>query len=98
LVAGHKVAGSAQRKRHGALLQHGGVLLAQSPHTPQLPGITELSGRAVTAAEWMDAATGAFARATGWELSPDAGPAEERCLASRLHQDRYCLAAWNERR
>lgn len=43
LVAlGHKLLGSAQRRRRGAILQHGGLVLAASPVTPELPGITDL--------------------------------------------------------
>src|SRR4051794_9782077 len=44
-IGGHKVVGSAQRHRrgalprHGALLQHGAILLATSPFTPTLPGL-----------------------------------------------------------
>src|SRR5581483_4436749 len=47
LCRGKKVVGSAQRKYHQALLQHGAILLAQSPHTPELPGIRELTGISV---------------------------------------------------
>ena len=43
LVAlGHKLLGSAQRRRRGAILQHGGLVLAASPVTPELPGIPDL--------------------------------------------------------
>jgi len=38
-----KVVGSAQRRRRGAILQHGSILLARSPVAPELPGLTELS-------------------------------------------------------
>ena len=38
----HKICGSAQRKHRGAVLQHGGVLLSQSPHAPELPGLLQL--------------------------------------------------------
>ena len=36
LLQGAKVVGSAQRRHRGALLQHGGILLAASPHAPEL--------------------------------------------------------------
>jgi len=39
-----KIAGSAQRRRRGAIMQHGSILLAQSPFAPELPGIQELTG------------------------------------------------------
>lgn len=43
LVAqGHKLLGSAQRRRRGAILQHGGLVLQASHLTPELPGIVEL--------------------------------------------------------
>ncbi len=45
VVAGPtKLVGSAQRRRAGAVLQHGSVLLARSPATPELPGASDLTG------------------------------------------------------
>ncbi len=38
-----KLVGSAQRRRSGAVLQHGSLLLARSPMTPELPGLLELA-------------------------------------------------------
>ena len=38
-VGGSKIAGSAQRKLRGALLQHGSILLRRSPSDPELPGV-----------------------------------------------------------
>lgn len=37
-----KVLGSAQRRRRGALLQHGALLLHRSAHAPELPGLCDL--------------------------------------------------------
>jgi lipoate-protein ligase A len=42
VVNGHKVLGSAQRRRRGAILQHGGLLLKASAVTPELLGIADL--------------------------------------------------------
>ena len=42
VLKGHKVLGSAQRRRRGAILQHGGLLLRASSITPELPGIGDL--------------------------------------------------------
>src|SRR5215207_3351670 len=39
LIEGSKVAGSAQRKMRGALLQHGSILLRRSEFAPHLAGI-----------------------------------------------------------
>jgi len=43
VLAGHKVLGSAQRRRRGAVLQHGSLLLERSPVAPEYPGIIDLS-------------------------------------------------------
>ncbi|MBD3675322.1 MAG: lipoate--protein ligase family protein [Planctomycetaceae bacterium] len=44
LVCGaHKIVGSAQRRRKGAILQHGSILWTQSEYAPQFPGITNLT-------------------------------------------------------
>src|SRR5262249_15546865 len=72
VIAGGRVAGSAQRRLRKALLQHGSILLAASPAAPTLPGIRELSGRDLGAAEVCSALERAFAERTGWPLR--AGP------------------------
>jgi lipoyl(octanoyl) transferase len=41
LIGGSKVAGSAQRKMRGALLQHGSILLRRSEFVPHLAGIND---------------------------------------------------------
>ncbi|HEX3998100.1 MAG TPA: lipoate--protein ligase family protein [Pirellulales bacterium] len=45
LLGDAKIAGSAQRRHRGAILQHGSVLLARSRYAPELPGLAELTGR-----------------------------------------------------
>ena len=42
LCGSHKIVGSAQRRRRGAVLQHGSLLLEASPHAPHIPGILDL--------------------------------------------------------
>lgn len=42
VVDGFKIVGSAQRRRKGAVLQHGAVLLKQSPHAPEYLGALDL--------------------------------------------------------
>ena len=37
-----KIVGSAQRRRRGAILQHGSILLRSSEHVPELAGIADL--------------------------------------------------------
>jgi len=93
-----KVVGSAQRKHRQALLQHGGILLAQSPHTPALPGLLELAGVALNPLQVEAAVVAELAQATDWSLIPGAWTAEERRRVERLAEEKYCSASWNERR
>jgi lipoyl(octanoyl) transferase len=101
LIGPHKVVGSAQRKSHGALLQHGAILLAQSAHTPALPGLHELAGfdpSAPSCAHLRQTLLAQFARDTGWQLEPsDWTPGECRQVAV-LAAEKYGSTAWNAKR
>jgi lipoate-protein ligase A len=97
LVGGAKVAGSAQRKQRGAVLQHGGILLARSPFTPELPGLWDLSGASFTAEALQAALVEEFRRWTGWAVEPeDWSSADEQAAAALV--PRYSSAGWNARR
>jgi lipoate-protein ligase A len=99
LIDGSKVAGSAQRKRRGALLQHGSILLGRTSHAPMLPGINDLAGEPRYTPELLaerlirrlEAETGRAAMPEQW--TPDL---EER--REKLRVTRYDTAAWNEKR
>jgi hypothetical protein len=54
VVLRQKVAGSAQRRRRGAVLQHGSVLLQRSPLAPAVPGISDLTPQ-LTYEPWLAA-------------------------------------------
>jgi lipoyl(octanoyl) transferase len=51
VMEGHKVLGSAQRRRKGAVLQHGSLVLRRSEWAPEFPGIFDCAGRAVPEAD-----------------------------------------------
>jgi lipoate-protein ligase A len=97
LLGSNKIAGSAQRKRHGALLQHGDILLAQSPYTHSLPGIAELTGKTIAPSTLQDALVSVMAEATGWRIEPDNWSSEERQVINDA-LPRYCSLDWNNRR
>jgi lipoate-protein ligase A len=98
ILGSHKVAGSAQKKSHGAMLQHGGILLKRSLHAPQLPGIIDLTGRALTIEGLQGAITSAFLKATGWVGEPSELTPHELREAERLREERYRSEEWNNRR
>jgi lipoate-protein ligase A len=98
IIGDAKVAGSAQRKRTGALLQHGGILLARSPASPVLPGIAELNGKRLPAAEVELAVADQFTHDTGWRLEIDDWTEPERRRIEELVEIRYADPEWNCRR
>jgi lipoate-protein ligase A len=97
-IAGHKVAGSAQRRPHGAMLQHGSILLRQSPHAPELPGINDLTGKAIEISNLERAIVAELETETGWTFEPSDWTAEECRAAAELERDKYATTEWNKKR
>ncbi|HXD88066.1 MAG TPA: lipoate--protein ligase family protein [Urbifossiella sp.] len=93
LVNGSKVAGSAQRKLKGALLQHGSILLSRSEFAPMLPGINDMSGcEPFTPERLADALASRFA------AQPNDWTAEETERIAAIRAAKYANPAWNEKR
>jgi len=99
LIEGSKVAGSAQRKMRGALLQHGSILLQRSEFVPHLLGICDRAGaphfEPVALANLL---TEAFVRDTGWATIPGRWTAEEQTRTETIRAEKYANSAWNEKR
>lgn len=93
----YKVCGSAQRKRRGALLQHGGVLLAESPAAPELPGLAELGVLAVEADALAPVFAGCLSDALGLSCSPGGLTEAETAAAERIAATKYGSADWQNR-
>jgi lipoate-protein ligase A len=98
LLGPGKVVGSAQRRQHRALLQHGSMLLAASPHAPMLPGIRELSGRTLGTDETCAAVQEEWGRATGWPLRAGDWTDAERRRIEELAGGKYGRDEWNGKR
>ena len=98
LIGETKIAGSAQRRRRGAVLQHGSILLAASRFAPELPGIEELSSHSVEA----NSLAGLFQTALAsrlnmkWDDLADWRPIAER--AQTLTREKFASADWTFRR
>jgi lipoate-protein ligase A len=98
LLGSMKVVGSAQRRQRGALLQHGAILLARSPHAPALPGIVELSGRALAVEEVSRSVLRTFVERTGWEAVAGEWSGAERQRLEELAGAKYAQETWNRKR
>lgn len=94
LDRGSKVVGSAQRRRHGAVLQHGSILLQTSDRTPELPGLGLASGFGGAIEPLRRAIVGSLGLDPADE---DLTMAEEE-LAARLAREVYSQPGWTRRR
>jgi lipoate-protein ligase A len=98
LVAGAKIAGSAQRRRDGVLLQHGSLLLARSAAAPELPGLAELTGVRLDPQQFVRAWAVQIEKNLGLELQSSACDAALLERARQLVAEKYAAADWTERR
>jgi lipoate-protein ligase A len=98
MVRTAKVVGSAQRRRKGALLQHGSILLSTSPFAPALSGMRELSGHNIAAPALCELLAAELVRRTDFVLEPaEWSPAEQDRLGN-LAQVKYSHDSWNRKR
>jgi lipoate-protein ligase A len=97
-AARRKIVGSAQRKQHGAILQHGSILLATSEYAPTLPGAFELSGVRVDPEPLAERIANAFAKNSGWDLVATDWTPEDRAGRRRVADEKYASPAWTEKR
>jgi lipoate-protein ligase A len=99
-LGGAKWCGSAQRRRRGALLQHGSLLLRRSSAAPELPGIAD----AASAAPPLEALQRTWAEAIAERCALDlvVGEPHQRApldaAAAELAATKYRSPAWTQRR
>jgi lipoate-protein ligase A len=98
VIGSSKVVGSAQRRRRGALLQHGAVLLMVSPFAPNLAGLKELTNLALSAPVVREAVAAEFVRRTSRELQPGDWTEAEMRRIKELTAGRYSQDSWNRKR
>jgi lipoate-protein ligase A len=96
VIEGAKIVGSAQRRRWGAVLQHGSVLLARSSRTPELPGLCDVANVSAEPAEWSDRLVEWITE--GLSLCPQTAtiPDGVRMRAGERDAGRYRDPAWTE--
>jgi lipoate-protein ligase A len=93
-----KIAGSAQRRRRGAVLQHGSILLATSRFAPELPGLNEQTAVEVAASELAPAWAVQLKKWLSMDLEESNLTEAERSRAMTLERGKYVSLGWNGRR
>jgi lipoate-protein ligase A len=93
-----KIVGSAQRRRRGAVLQHGAVLLGASPLAPELKGVADVARRSPGALELASALAAQIGRALELDLQPQSIEGQLRETAQQLEREKYARRSWTDRR
>ena len=96
IVAHQKIGGSAQRRRGGAVLQHGSVLLDRSLAAPELPGMNQLCGGGISARSLTAAWVERIERGLGLLFTADRLKSDEQSDARRVAAEKYGSASWTE--
>lgn len=90
VLDGHKILGSAQRRRRGAVLQHGSLVLRASPFAPDLPGLFDLDTAAQVDETGCDEEYSTIvASSLSESLLLGALTPEEHARAEQLERERY---------
>lgn len=95
VLRGSKIVGSAQRRRKGAVLQHGSILLRASKHAPHLAGIGELLSDFGEPPELGAALGRSIAASLSACVTEAALSAGQRGRAVELQETRYDRLDWS---
>ena len=98
LLRHHKIMGTPSRRYKNGLLQHGSLLLRQSTHAPQLPGISELENVSISHAKLIEEWQPLLSKRLGIELRPMSLTKDEHQRAAEIEQRKFGCSRWNEKR
>jgi lipoate-protein ligase A len=99
ILGNDKIAGSAQRRHRGAVLQHGSVLLTKSNFAPELPGIFDLSKPPAQKVEELVVAwRPRLAERLGFQLVAADVSADISTAANAIFTEKFGSQAWTCRR
>lgn len=98
VVGGRKLLGSAQRRRRGAFLQHGSLVLSPNEFAPEAVSLRELIPGPIQQEALIEALVAAFCDGLGLDIRPGAYTRSEVAEAERLEAEKYSTSQWNRRR
>lgn len=98
LLSNEKIAGSAQRRYQGAVLQHGSVLLAGSIAAPELPGIADITTTFIDFDRLLNQWISKLAETYSLKFKSADITYGERHRAEELMQKKYYSLIWTQHR
>lgn len=98
LVGGNKVCGSAQRRKFGAISQHGSVILATSTNAPEITGINDLTGQNVHNSSLIERWKIGISDRLDTQFKPSRLTETENKLAQDTREVKFSAVTWNCKR
>jgi lipoate-protein ligase A len=98
LLGSFKIAGSAQRRSRGAILQHGSLILQRSTAAPSLPGLTDLVLGAPPPEAWPLAWADKIGAALGIGFYRNGLTASEKSEIDPVIEARFASDNWTKKR
>ncbi|MEI8372018.1 MAG: biotin/lipoate A/B protein ligase family protein [Planctomycetota bacterium] len=98
LIGQTKICGSAQRRRNGAVLQHGSLLWRTSPAAPELPGVADVAAHPIELESLADLWLGGLSRRLDFCWQFDDLDEKEVSRAEILLESRYARDDWTKNR
>jgi len=96
VLGAHKVLGSAQRRRRGAVLQHGSLVLHRSGYAPQFPGLFDLHPPGdLDVGTLLEEMAGVMAEILGPNQIREGFEPRLLQRARQLHDERYLSLDWS---
>jgi lipoate-protein ligase A len=93
-----KIVGSAQRRRRGAVLQHGAVLLDASSTAPELPGLAQAAGVTLEPRELIEPLSSLIAARLSLQLVSAPSLTASSCQRCNDRAAKHGSRGWIERR
>jgi lipoate-protein ligase A len=93
-----KIVGSAQRRRRGAVLQHGAILLDASPQAPELAGLAQCGASLATERGFIDRVCELLAAALHFRLFSANASTPKLVEQANSYLAKYGSSAWTMRR
>jgi lipoate-protein ligase A len=94
VTVGTKIVGSAQRRRRGAVLQHGSILWARSCWAPELIGVCDVADVSVQPSDWSSRVLSAISKALNLIPQPSRLSERVRARAREMEHVRYRNPVW----
>lgn len=94
ILDGWKIAGSAQRRHRGTVLQHGSIIVERSRFAPEVPGIRDLIGRSLDLNDFVQRMRAALAAQAEFDFDFQPVPAEITTRAAQIEAAKFSSSSW----